>query len=143
MQFPVFIKLHRSYRFTAFLSLFHILAACSVIVVPLPWLVRMSLLVLVGLSLWQVLRPSRIVGLSISSHDGLHCLLADDQRIPASVLADTTVFGQLIVLRLRIGNEKRASNVTLVSNHMSAKEFRILRLWLRWHTQPEPLEPEE
>ena len=114
MQFPVFIKLHRSYRFTALLSLFHILAACSVIVVPLPWLVRMSLLVLVGLSLWQVLRPSRIVGLSISSHDGLHCLLADDQRIPASVLADTTVFGQLIVLRLRIGNEKRASNVTLV-----------------------------
>ena len=143
MQFPVFIKLHRSYRFTALLSLFHILAACSVIVVPLLWLVRMSLLVLVGLSLWQVLRPSRIVGLSISSHDGLHCLLADDQRIPASVLADTTVFGQLIVLRLRIGNEKRASNVTLVSNHMSAKEFRILRLWLRWHTQPEPLEPEE
>ena len=143
MQFPVFIKLHRSYRFTALLSLFHILAACSVIVVPLPWLVRMSLLVLVGLSLWQVLRPSRIVGLSISSHDGLHCLLADDQRIPASVLADTTVFGQLIVLRLRIGNEKRASNVTLVSNHMSAKEFRILRLWLRWHTQPEPLESEE
>ena len=143
MQFPVFIKLHRSYRFTALLSLFHILAACSVIVVPLPWLVRMSLLALVGLSLWQVLRPSRIVGLSISSHDGLHCLLADDQRIPASVLADTTVFGQLIVLRLRIGNEKRASNVTLVSNHMSAKEFRILRLWLRWHTQPEPLEPEE
>ena len=142
MQFPVFIKLHRSYRFTALLSLFHILAACSVIVVPLPWLVRMSLLVLVGLSLWQVLRPSRIVGLSISSHDGLHCLLADDQRIPASVLADTTVFGQLIVLRLRIGNEKRASNVTLVSNHMSAKEFRILRLWLRWHTQPEPLESE-
>ena len=143
MQFPVFIKLHRSYRFTALLSLFNILAACSVIVVPLPWLVRMSLLVLVGLSLWQVLRPSRIVGLSISSHDGLHCLLADDQRIPASVLADTTVFGQLIVLRLRIGNEKRASNVTLVSNHMSAKEFRILRLWLRWHTQPEQLEPEE
>ena len=143
MQFPVFIKLHRSYRFAALLFLFHTLAACSVVVVPLPWLVRMSLLALVGLSLWQVLRPSRIVGLSISSHDGLHCLLADDQRIPASVLADTTVFGQLIVLRLRIGNEKRASNVTLVSNHMSAKEFRILRLWLRWHTQPEPLEPEE
>ena len=143
MQFPVFIKLHRSYRFAALLFLFHTLAACSVVVVPLSWLVRMSLLALVGLSLWQVLRPSRIVGLSISSHDGLHCLLADDQRIPASVLADTTVFGQLIVLRLRIGNEKRASNVTLVSNHMSAKEFRILRLWLRWHTQPEPLEPEE
>ena len=142
MQFPVFIKLHRSYRFAALLFLFHTLAACSVVVVPLSWLVRMSLLALVGLSLWQVLRPSRIVGLSISSRDGLHCLLADDQHIPATVLADSAVFGQLIVLRLRIGDEKRTSNVTLMSDHMSVKEFRILRLWLRWHTQPEPLESE-
>ena len=103
----------------------------------------MSLLALLGLSLWQVLQTSRIVGLSISSRDGLHCLFADDQRIPAIVLADSAVFGQLIVLRLRIGDEKRASNVTLMSDHMSANEFRIFRLWLRWHTQPEPLEPEE
>lgn len=142
MQFPVSFELHRSRRLFVLLLLFHIFAAACVIALPWSWLVRLFVLLLIGWSLRQALLPSRIIGLRLSGYDGLDCLLIGTQRMPAYVLSDSTVFSQLIVLRLRIGEEQRVSHITLLPDQMSAEEFRILRLWLRWHTEPEPEELE-
>ena len=138
MQFPVSIELHRSRHLSVLLILFHCLAAACVIALPWSWLVRLLVLTLIGWSLRQALLPSRIVGLRLSGHDGLDCLLTGDQRIPAFVLSDSTIFSQLIVLRLRIGEEERISQIALLADQMSGEQFRILRLWLRWHAEPEP-----
>lgn len=136
MQFPVSIELQRSPLLTILLVLFHTLAAGSVIALPWDWLLRSVLLIVIGWSLCHALRPPRILGLRISGRDGLDGRLADGNRIALTALPDSTVFTRLIVLRLRIGEEKRVSSLALLPDQMSAEQFRWLRLWLRWHTEP-------
>lgn len=135
MQFPVCIELQRSHFLTLLLVLFHTLATGSVIALPFDWLLRSVLLLVIGWSLWYSLRPSRILGLRISERDGLDARLADGNRVALTALSDSTVFTRLIVLRLRIGEEKRVSGLALLPDQMSAEQFRWLRLWLRWHTE--------
>jgi hypothetical protein len=61
---------------------------------------------------------------------------SDGHREALSVLPDSTVFGQLIVLRLRIGEKRRACHLALLPDQMTTEQFRLLRLWLRWHAKP-------
>lgn len=136
MQFPVSIELQRSHFLTLLLVLFHTLAAGAVIALPYDWLLRSVLLSVIVWSLWRSLRPPRILGLRISARDGLDARLADGNHIALTTLPDSTVFTRLIVLRLRIGEEKRVSSLALLPDQMSAEQFRWLRLWLRWHTEP-------
>lgn len=136
MQFPVSIELQHSHFLTLLLVLFHTLAVGSVIALPCDWLLRCVLLLLVACSLWYSLRPPRILGLRISGRDGLDACLADGNRVAIMALPDSTVFTQLIVLRLRIGDEKRVSSLALLPDQMSAEQFRWLRLWLRWLAEP-------
>ena len=99
-------------------------------------MLRGILLLAVGISLGCALRPSRIVGLRLAARDRLECLLAGGDRVAATVLADSTVFTRLIVLRLRLGEETRVSSLAVLPDQMSAPQFRLLRLWLRWHAEP-------
>lgn len=134
MQFPVTIELQRSHYLTLLLVLFHTLAVGSVIALPCDWLLRCVLLLVIGWSLWYSLRTSRILGLRISGQDGLVARLADGNDVPLTALPDSTVFPRLIVLRLRVGEEKKVSSLALLPDQMSAAQFRLLRLWLRWQT---------
>ena len=131
VQFPVSIELHHSVFLLFLLILFHVLAAGCVVAVPWSWLLRGALLVLVGFSLWNALRPSRILGLRLCGRDKLEGILLGGYRETLSVLPSSTVFGRLIVLRLRIGEEQRASNLALLPR----EQFRVRRLWLRWHAE--------
>ena len=133
MRFPVLIELHRSNRLSLLLVLFHITASASLIILPWPLYLRTVALALVGLSAWRSLRPSEVVSLCLSAKDRLECTLKDGTHCEPSVLPETTVFAALIVLRLRFGEGKRASSLALLPDHMSADQFRALRLWLRWH----------
>ena len=135
VQFPVSIELHHSVFLLFLLILFHVLAAGCVVAVPWSWLLRSALLVLVGFSLWNALRPSRILGLRLCGRDTLEGILLGGYRETLSVLPSSTVFGRLIVLRLRIGEEQRASNLALLPDQMTREQFRVLRLWLRWHAE--------
>ncbi len=99
---------------------------------PWPWLLRGFLLGLVGLSLANSMRPSKIVGLHLSGRDGLDALLADGKRATLKLQPDSTVFSRLIVLRLNIDEEQRVSTLVLLPDHMPPEQFRMLRLWLRW-----------
>jgi hypothetical protein len=65
VQFPITIKLCRS-RFLSFLMvLLHVLAGACLWVLPWPSATRQGLLLVVALSLWHALRPSKIVGLRL------------------------------------------------------------------------------
>ena len=136
MQFPIHIELYRSRLLVFFLLLFHALAVASVLALPWPWLLRSALLGVIGVSAWHALRKPKILGLRLSAQGGLDCLFADDVRSAASVLPDSTVFNQLIVLRLRIDDARGAINLALLPGSMSAEQFRMLRLWLRWRNDP-------
>jgi hypothetical protein len=134
VQFPIRVELHRSFILSCLLVVFHTLAVGCVVVLPWPWAVRAALFVVVGLSLWHAMRPSRIVGLCVAGRDRLDGLLADGNRVALTILPDSAVFVGLIVLRMRIGEEKRSSCITLLPDQMTVEQFRLLRTWLRWHT---------
>lgn len=135
MQFPVSIELHRSRFLSLLLVLSHALAFACVLVLPWPWPWRLLLLALIGASFWRAWRPSAFRVLCLCGADRLDCCLADGSRAALEVQADSTVFRLLIVLRLRIGDEKRISSLTLLPDQMSSEQFRALRLWLRWHAE--------
>lgn len=132
MQFPVHIELHRSRILVFSLFLFHAVALTCVTVLPWSWPLRSLLLVPIGVSAWYALRPQKIIGLRLAAQGSLDCLLADGERTAAEVLSDSTVFNQLIVLRMRLGDARRVVNLTLLPGSVSAEQFRVLRLWLRW-----------
>lgn len=136
MQFPVFIELHRSFLLLSSLVLFHALAAACVLVLPWSWYLRGALLVVAGFSLWLALRPSRILAIRLCRRDAIEGFFLDGHRETLTVMPDSTVFGRLIVLRLRIGDQRRVCQLALLPDQMIAEQFRVLRLWLRWHTKP-------
>jgi hypothetical protein len=130
--FPIHIELRRS-RFLTFLLCFsHTLAATSVLVLPWPWALRSALITLLGVSLWRVLRRSEICALRLSERGEVDCWLLNGARVAASVGGDSTVFSRLIVLRLRLDENERMQNLVLLSDSLSAEQFRLLCLFLRW-----------
>lgn len=137
MQFPVHIELHRSRILVFSLFLFHALALTCTIVLPWSWLWRSLLLAPIGVSAWYALHPHKIVGLRLAEQGSLDCLLADGERTAAEVLSDSAVFNRLIVLRLRLGDAPRVVNLALLPGSVSAEQFRVLRLWLRWQQPSE------
>lgn len=132
LLFPIHIELRRSRFLTFLLCFFHTLAAISVLVLPWSWVLRFVLIVLLGVSLWRALRRSSICALRLSERGAVDCLLTDGARIAASVCGDSTVFSRMIVLRLRLDESGRTENLVLLSDSLSAEQFRLLRLFLRW-----------
>jgi hypothetical protein len=134
MQFPVYIGLHHSRFLFLLLMLFHLIAAACVLVLPWPWFLRCALLLFIAASARHSTRPSKINGLSLLSSERLDCRFADGSQHQLSLLPDSTVFSHLIVLRLKLGEDSRIRSLTLLPDQMSAREFRTLALWLRWHS---------
>ena len=115
----------------------HLVASASLLSLQWPWVWKLVLLAVLGISLWQALRPSRFVALRLDQDGNLACDLRDGTRLPATLLPDSTVFSWLVVLRLRLDGERSALSLPLFQDHMSGDEFRTLRLWLRWCFNPQ------
>jgi len=136
VRFPITIELHRSRRLSLLHAVFHTLAAGCVLALPWPWLMRSGLLLLIGVSLVYALRESPIRGLYLRAGDSIEGLLADGSRTKLVIKPDSTVFSRMIVLRVGIGEDRAISNLVLLPDQMSVEEFRVLRIWLRWRSQP-------
>jgi hypothetical protein len=134
VQFPVHIELHRSHLLSLFLIFFHVIAAGCVMALPWHWVLQSLLGVLLGVSFWYSLQPTKISALRLSERAGLDCILPAGDRIAVQILPDSTVFRQLLVLRLRFGDTGRVKNLVLLPDNMLPEQFRVLRLWLRWQT---------
>lgn len=132
MQFPVSIELHRSFLLSSLLILFHALAAACVAVLPWTWFVRAILWGGIGVSTGYFLRPSNALALRLVGPSRILCLDSDGHQTEIQLIQGTAVFSHLIVLRFRREEERRVRTLTLFPDQMSATEFRVLRLWLRW-----------
>lgn len=131
MQFPIEIRLRRSFSLRCFLTGIHALGAVGIFALPTNGS-TLFLFVLLGLSLWGALRPQKIIGLCISRH-GLACSWSTGQHIPAEVLSDSSVYSRWIVLRLLFPESAKTSTLTLFPDQMSPEDFRRLKVWLRWN----------
>ena len=133
MQFPIFIELRRSFVYSLLTSAMHGVAAICLFVVPLDWYWRAVAFPLVAWSLWSALRSRRVASLRLVAKEGLSFVEADGGSVEAALLPESTVFAWLVVLRFRVGEERKARALTLFPDQMSRDEFRMLRLWLRWN----------
>ncbi len=133
MQFPVFIELRRSRLLLLLLFFFHCLALGCVFVLPWPGLIQVLLGFLVIGSAARTARPPESRALRLAEGGGIEQVLAGGVRETATVLPDSTVFSQLIVLRLQCGDAGRIVKLALLPDTMRDDEFRTLRLWLRWN----------
>ena len=147
MQFPLHIELHRSKLLFFLLLLIHATAAIACGLLPWPLPGRGVLLLLVLLSLVRALRRPRVVGLRVRAHDRLECRLADGRWVSAAVRAESSVFAQLVVLRLQLdegeddskgGTQQRRCALVILPDQLDAQDFRRLRVCLRWQADGEP-----
>lgn len=136
MRFPLHIELRRSRLLSALTVVLHGVAGVCLLFVPWPPALRYLLLLVVVLSAWFVLRGPRFVGLCLLDNHALACRLASGEHIPVVVQPDTVVCSRLIVLRVRDGDTGRRCSLTLLPDSLPADQFRLLRLWLRWRTDP-------
>jgi len=136
VQFPIQIELRRSRLLLPLLLAVHVLALASVAGLPWPWEIRALPVVAIGVSavsaLYDAARPAGILALRLSDKRGIACIVAGGDPVPATVLPGSTVFGCLIVLRVRMGETGGVTSLPLLPDSMSAEEFRALSLWLRW-----------
>jgi hypothetical protein len=135
-RFPLHVDLRRSRCLSFLMVLLHAVAGGCLWVLPWPLAARCGLLATVGLSAWQALRPSTIVGLRLGEGGELALLGAAGEPVSVTVQADSTVFSQLIVLRVRDEEHGRLRSLVLLPDSMRAEHFRLLRLWLRWLAIP-------
>jgi len=63
-------------------------------------------------------------------------LSAVGDALSVSIASGTVVFSQLVVLRVRKNEQRRPMTLVLLPDSMSAEQFRVLRLWLRWRAEP-------
>ena len=136
MQFPLDLALQRSRLLAGLTILLHLLAAGSVWLLPWPLLARSMLLLLLAISAWSCLRPSPFVGIRLGARGELALRHAGGAVVACQVQPETTVFGRLVVLRVRDDQARRRS-LTLLPDSLSADQFRLLRLWLRWRADAE------
>jgi toxin CptA len=132
VQFPIDIELRRSRLLFVLTVSLHALAAGSLLLLPWPPWPRYLLLATLVLSAWWTWQPSKVVGLQLAASGDLTCLLAGGGRLSPLVQPDSVVFKQLVVLRVRDRETGRIDSLALLPDSMSAAQFRLLRLWLRW-----------
>jgi toxin CptA len=138
MQFPISIELRRSYLLFSVLLIVHAGAAACATILPWHWAPRAALVAVIAHSLFRALRPPRIVGLILRDKKRFEGRLANGECAELEIASDSAVFRRLIVLRLRVGDDKRVSALPVLADQMPAEQFRRLRLWLRWRAHAKP-----
>lgn len=132
MQFPVFIKLHRSLFLLLFLFGIHGLAALGVLLLAWSWEFRLAcllFLVVSGLLAWRQVR-----GMPDSLHlhqDGSLALERGGKVFPAALLPGWLALPGLCVLRCRDAAQGRTETLVLLPDASDKESLRRLRIWLR------------
>jgi len=130
MRLPVTMNPRRSRLLAVVLWLAHALAVVAIAAAELAFLVKLSLWLLVAVSLWRQLRLCLPVEIVLKADGRLILVEQDGSCREAIVETDTTVHSWLVVLRLKVDGRRRA--LSLPFDSLSGNSHRKLRLWLRW-----------
>jgi hypothetical protein len=99
-----------------------------------------ALLALIVWSLMTVLKPMapELDTLRIRSREKLEARSIDGRYLELTLLAGTTAFVSLIVLRFCLEGERQARSIVLLPAQIPSDQFRALRVWLRWEAVLRP-----
>lgn len=136
MQFPITIGLHRSFLLLAATLVVHGLAALALLLPPWPWPPLVPALAALGASaVWvcMVARP-KVSCLRLLADGRLQCQVeAGETFVDARILPGATVHPWLTVVRLELAGRKAA--IVVLPDSTTGKDFRRLRVWLRWRAE--------
>jgi toxin CptA len=129
---PVRVSLKSSRRLLVIQSAAHFFAAAALFLTSIPVVLQATLMLVVGASLAFQRKPVERLDLLLLGDGEIEKVGADGTAIRCQVDAQSVVFSFLVVLRLQQGNSTNSR--TILSDSMSAEDFRALRVWLRWRS---------
>ena len=137
MELPLRLQLQPSRCYLVFLASGHILTGVAVCLLPLPPLMRVGLVALLGLLFVRQWRAGsrNLPGLLLRRDSQLELIEAGGDATVAEVGDDTVVWPWLVVLHLRTESGRRAALVLFPDGLAGGDAHRQLRLWLRWRNE--------
>lgn len=139
MQLPLAIPLRRSRRLILLLALAHGAALVALLALPWPWPLRAAAGLVVAVAAGIAIRrawQSPVAALHLGVGGELEVEMkvgAGDTPIgAATILPQSTVMPDLVVLLLRVGGRRVC--LVLPPDATGTEAHRLLRLWLRWRS---------
>jgi toxin CptA len=136
------ISVAPSVRLALALCTAHVAAAGVLWVAPLPLEVSAVLTAMIAVSLVYTLARDAalhagdaIVALEIDDGGGISFQTRRGDWLECELLGSSYVASRLTIVNLRPRGRRRARHVILVPGNVDPREFRRLRMWLRWATQ--------
>lgn len=131
-----------SVRLAVALSAAHFTAAGVVWWVPMPVWVKTLLIIAITASLIFYLArhaalhaPDAIVALEIKDDGGISFQTRRGEWLDCELLGSSFVSRHLTIVNLKPHGQRLARHVILVPDNVDARDFRRLRVWLRWAAQ--------
>jgi toxin CptA len=132
------------------ISAVHVPAAAVLWVLPLPVMVQAAATMACAVSLIFFMArdaalhaPGSIVALELKENGDIACQTRNGDWADCELLGSTFVSPQMTVVNLRPRGWRRSRAVILVPDNVDPRDFRKLRVWLRWkgaeERRPAPL----
>lgn len=138
------ISISPSVRLTIALCVTHFAAAGTVWWAPMPAWPKTLLIIAVTASLvfylWRnagLHSADAIVALEIKDDGGVSFQTRRGDWLDCELLGSSFVSRRLTIVNLRPRGRRAARHVILLPDNVDARDFRRLRMWLRWATQPD------
>lgn len=120
-------------------SLVHVSAAALLWMVPFPVIVKAVVTLAIALSLVYFMArdaalhaKASIVALEVREDGEIACQTRSGEWIECELLPSTYVTPRVTVINLRPHRGWLSRRVILVRDNVDARDFRRLRMWLRW-----------
>lgn len=138
------IAIAPSVRLAVVLCATHLAAAGALWLVPAPVWVTVPVIIAIAVSLIFYLArsaalhaPEAIVALEIKDGGAVALQTRRGEWLDCELLPSSFVSRQLTILNLRPHDRRHARHVILVPDNVDARDFRRLRMWLRWAARSE------
>lgn len=137
------ISISPSVRLAIALCVAHLVAAGLLWLVPIPPLGKVVFTLAVAVSLVYFLArdaalhaANAIVALELKSGGGISFRTRGGERVDCELSGSSYVSPRLTIVNLRPHGKGRTRHVILVPDNVEPRDFRRLRMWMRWKNEP-------
>jgi toxin CptA len=137
------ISISPSVRLAVALCVAHLAAAGLLWLVPIPALGKGVFTLAIAVSLVYFLArdaalhaANAIVALELKSGGGISFQTRDGKWVDCELSGSSYVSPRLTIVNLQPRGKGRARQVILLPDNVDPRDFRRLRMWMRWKTEP-------
>ena len=137
------ISISPSVRLAIALCVAHLAAAGLLWLLPIPALGKGAFTLAIAVSLVYFLArdaalhaANAIVALELKSGGGISFHTRDGKWVDCELSGSSYVSPRLTIVNLRPRGKRRTRHVILVSDNVDPRDFRRLRMWMRWKNEP-------